>query len=323
MWSIESRSGGQSVATIVTLWINKEWLAHDIGDHQIPYALDEEVVDELMYLPYATIYGKDERPYSPKTLAEAFEIYTFEATSETEKLFYVRLFKGLNKKLPMPVLLTSLREHTYEGYQQQVTCVYSCCMQDESDIVSFNPKNLMKYLKYTEAEAKLFFKNIRGGHSTMKLKMLKSRVALRDNWNVRVNQHPETYSCWSTPRLIDGLALDEKFSDADMDRIVSLAELPIPITDLATWKRVASKRYERTTGNSFDELTKDSQNRHIVNCIRHNSIYSMIWKRSERQISTGAHHIAFDKVCRKIIQTFPSLAKAAREQLNGLHDGNR
>ncbi|EGR2227496.1 hypothetical protein DZF79_04405 [Vibrio parahaemolyticus] len=286
------------------------------------HSLDEELVDELQFMTLASIYGKDERPYQPTTLNDALSVYQNEAATSQEMEIYKRLFKGVNKSLPLPVTLLGVRSFIYDSPTITGTGSWSVCFAEQEDIVSINPKNLMKFLKYPEADAKALSRNILES-GTHRPKMLKTRDSLRDSWNLRVTKGQTVVSSWRLPTKLTPIMLNEKLTESDQENIAMLADTPIPCSSLQVWKRIASRRHERLTGELFSGLPLAAQKRHIVNCIRHNSFYSSIYKEVEEKISKEAHDLAFDLINRKIIRQFPSLAATARDQLNDLHDGLR
>lgn len=238
---------------------------------------------------------------------------------ELDRALITQLFKGLDKNLSMPVVVRDL-ETNHSSHTTLTTAHSMACLNDD-DHVAFSPKNIAKHYKWKEADAKVFFKNIK--ESTLfttatKIRLVKpnSKAYYR---NVFVSNHsnPNRYM-WSFSQNIEERMMVQFDMSSDYSKALELTDRPLPTLSLNSWKDMASRRFERLNpGSKWDELSVADQKRRLVNLIRHNSVsYVDSWSNAEPEHVQHLHDISFERTLKKIMVAYPYLAEECKRQLN-------
>lgn len=309
-----------------------------------PFSLDKEILSRLRTLPLASIYGVKGKPYLCPTLKDMYNQFIdeidylptsrkFTSTklrieenelSRLEANAYLNLVKGVNKNLPTPIVvfdafspenIKSIREN-----QGTPTTAHPCLYVEDEDLVPFNPKNIAKHYGFPMLDAKTFFKNFMSYHP-QKVKLLakgalsKPKTYTRNVFILNFGEKP--LAIWSYNQ---DFRLREKLEGkhiTDIEQALDLAHHDLPIPDLQVWKSVAQSWYERNTHiGAWDEISIRSQQKHIVNTIRHNSVgYDQIWRCAKPEFVAMFHDKVFELTLKKIISTFPYLAEECKRQL--------
>lgn len=307
------------------------------------YGLTKEVTDYLWLLPLASIYGSRGKPYLGRTLecvkkqftneinyfpdqreSQALAIgLSIEEFNELERSAYTKLFKGLDKNLPVPLIVSKFRDFQPQSkVTTTATTAHPTVFLPEDLSTSFNPKNLQRHYGYNEYHAKLFFKNFKEyfGDNT-KVYLIKkgginnNKVYTRNIFVLNVGDIP--YSMWSYSQDQAEREKVEKHSNEYLDDILNITAHELPIPDLQTWKRITEGWFERVKGGVWSELDTKAQQRHIVNVIRHNSVaYDRSWRGVKPELVKQFHDATFDRVLRQILNEFPWLAEECKRQLS-------
>ena len=310
------------------------------GENQI----DESIVSHLWSVQLICNIG--DKPTLPKRISDVISIY-----KKYDSVDFSFLFKGVNKKLPMPVLIASLNDYrdlntvdtegvdfTSEDAEELSELVnihftekHPACFVQNDEHVSFNPKNLVRYYWYSQIDAKNFHKSVSAylRKSVGAVRLIKKASMPKDSYHVALfgNKEDKRRTCmWCLPRSEHSFLLDINRGEIVKTKKVSYTDLleisyfPIPISYLEVWKMVAREWYKKNTNSTapWDELSVSERKRHIVNSIRHNMIgYDIVWRnvRDIREI----HDITFDRVIRQIMNAFPWLHDECKRQLDNLN----
>ncbi|MCY9866454.1 hypothetical protein OTK49_28345 [Vibrio coralliirubri] len=312
--------------------------------HFDKYGLDPEVADHLWLLPCTSIYGADGAPLLANTLKAQQEALLKENTGyssginnegmdklamkmgitvdeliDIDKKLITTLFKGLNKSLPMPIIVRDLeKEHSINT---TITTAHPIAYLSDSDHVAFSPKNIAKFYDWTERDAKTFFKNIKQSSlfttsSVIRLVKPNSGAYFR---NVFVANHsnPPRFM-WSFSQDINERKLVQFDMSSDYAKALELTDRPLPSLSLSTWKDVAKRRFERLNPNAkWEALDTPDQMRRLVNLIRHNSVsYIDSWATAEPEKVKHLHDISFERTLKKIMATYPYLSEECKRQIN-------
>ncbi|HBH7890364.1 TPA: hypothetical protein KDX55_004378 [Vibrio parahaemolyticus] len=309
------------------------------------YGLDIEILQYLWNPVFAIAMNGEPLPQIGKTIQDMLNLWygwvdsmeDYEISNignndgvdndyvrEVFRDLYCDVFKGVNKKLILPVII---HPYSHPGFIADITDVQNAgekleatCIVDETDIIAFSPKNLVKHFKYTEFDAKTLFKNLQESSITsnvMPLKMIKPRP-IKEPFFRLINILPLTVGIkcsWPHCSKLNSLN-NEQDAEFFEKELKALPNEPIPPFPVSTWRNIAKGQYERLNqGSDWNNLTNESQKRRIVNSIRHNSVgYVLSW--SPTYDKNEAHDRSFEIIMRKIIQTYPYLADECRKQLD-------
>ncbi|CAH7418618.1 conserved hypothetical protein [Vibrio chagasii] len=228
------------------------------------------------------------------------------------------LFKGVNPKLPMPELITKGRADLSKDFRAAVFKSRMAYVED-TDYVSLSPKALVKHLGYPEIDAKRLFKNIksyRDFEEKTSIKMLKRNAKPYYCQVSALCTSDGEKHMWSLP--VSDRSAFLTVGDRSAKEILDLTDHPLPSLSLASWRNISKARYERMhPDNLWDDLSESSKRRRVVNQIRHSSVYYIhSWAIAKPEDSSRLHELSFDRVMRKIIHAYPSLADECRRQLD-------
>lgn len=312
--------------------------------HFEKYGLDPEIIDHLWHLPCASIYGKDGAPLVAKTLNGQQEALLKENTGyrnginiegmgslarkmnmslddliELDKKLITDLFKGLDKSLSMPVVVRNFdKEHSINT---TITTAHATAYLLDGDHVAFSPKNIAKYYKWSEKDAKTFFKNIKAStlFTTSTIIRLVKPSAKPYFRNVFVANHsnPPRYM-WSFSQDVEERKMVQFDMSSDYQKTLEITDRPLPTLSLNAWKDVAKKRFERLNPNAnWDNIATADQKRRLVNLIRHNSVsYVESWSYADPSHVKYLHDISFERTLKKIMAAYPYLAEECKRQIN-------
>ncbi|WP_274024561.1 hypothetical protein [Vibrio parahaemolyticus] len=311
------------------------------------YGLDIEILQYLWFPVFAITMTGETEPQIGKTIQdmlklcydciddmEDYELSNFGnncgiASDNNYKRDSIRglyndVFKGVNKKLTLPIII-----HPYNrpSFIADITDVFNVgekqmaiCIIDEADIIAFSPKNLAKHFNYTDFDARALFKNFQESvltNSVMPLKMIKPSPKKTPFFRrMNVLSLIDGLKCyWPHCSKLNSLK-NEQDAEFFEKELKALVKEPIPPFPVSTWRNIAKGQYERLNqGSDWNNLTNESQKRRIVNSIRHNSVgYMLSW--SPTNDKNEAHDRSFEIIMRKIIQTYPYLADECRKQLD-------
>lgn len=310
-----------------------------------PFAISTEIVNHLKILPLSSVYGIGGKPLLCKTLQEMFDQFideidylpsmkevisaelkmSPEKLAEMEALAYHNLLKGVNKRLPVPVIiydgLSPENISELRANQGTQTTAHPCIYIDDEDLVSFSPANLVKHYGYPIRDAKIFFQNFRSYHPSKvqlvkKGALLKPRTTTRNIFMLNIGDEPMVM--WSYSQDIKQRCQLESKNITDVYAAMDIALHELPINDLQVWKNAAKGWFERKHPDSkWVDLDIKNQQRHIVNCIRHNSVgYDRIWRSAKPELVREFHKRVFEQTLRQIMIQFPYLSEECKRQLN-------
>ena len=247
--------------------------------------------------------------------------------------FAKRIFKGVNKRLQLPCIISKLvLELELPAFKAKNVVKESLVVLLQSfDIVRFNVKNLIKYYGFPEVDAKALYSNLAIYNRSTPLYLPKnvkhtSRILpiTYDNTNNSIKVF------WDVPSmLVDNNVLEyinyvesESPKESDLDEILSALDKPLPIEDLNFWKVLAKEFYE-AGGDDWSVMPIYRQKRLLTNFIRHNIPgYSHAYRLNDRVLAQRLHDRYFDMVMRKIARTFPWLASECTNQWRYREDNN-
>ncbi|MGR5366923.1 hypothetical protein [Photobacterium damselae] len=310
-----------------------------------PFAISPEIVQHLKILPLSSIYGNRGKPFLCETLQEMYDQFidemdylpttrelicsklklTPEQLTEAETQAYKNLLKGVNKRLPVPLVVFdgfSIENISNVRSQQQTqTTAHPCIYTPEENLIAFSPKNISKHYGFPMQDAKMFFQNFMKYHP-QKVKLLKkgalntSSTSLRNVFMLNIGEEPMVM--WSYSQDLSQRKRIEEKGLSDIDLAMEIAHHELPIADLQVWKNAAKGWFERRyPENKWSELSVKQQQRHIVNCIRHNSVgYDRIWRSAKPELIKEFHHRVFEQTLKQIMCQFPYLAEECKRQLN-------
>jgi hypothetical protein len=236
------------------------------------------------------------------------------------------MFKGVNKALVFPMLLTPIRDSIEREVRDcAVDPMFATVVNkkkfvnifDTDEVVRLSPKALIKLYKYPEADAKALFKNLCGNGIKF---FIQNPNTVRD----QIPAHEVTYFqgfdskmkvCWDVP--VELKSSFEFSKDEKLASLVNLLDKELPIKKLSLWKSLTREWFHNSKTSSWDDLSIDDQKRHIVNFIRHSYYgYSQAYKISDRSIAAVLHDLAHELILRRIFNTFPYLSGECKRQLN-------
>ena len=307
-------------------------------------AIDPLVIERIYHLQIAsTVMGDRGEPFIPQTLFDArlCLLNDFEQSLNARKiqceiggvdfksqlfegLYLIKsLFKGLNKKLRCPIIITEIPNKPKNIIYSYPYCLPSVFVDDDN-IISFNPKNLSKYLGYQEKESRLFHKNFIQfqeffkGYTNIKYKMIKPSDTIYYRNVHCFETYERIYYMWAFS--CDKYKQNEYKEDNKNNNLSSLIknlDHDIPIPYLNFWKKIARDYYNREYHNNWDELTVPRQKRIIVNTIRHNSIgYNKSFYNLLKENKNDYHDMFFKMILIKIKRQFEYLASECINQLD-------
>lgn len=236
------------------------------------------------------------------------------------------LFKGVNKKLTLPLLLVKegmIDDDTRkladpddmlsleDSLGRSVTFAYA-----SDQVAKVNPKNLVKHCGWPLLDAKALFSNMNdlGGCAYL---AKNNRPSEHVNRVAICCQQNPPLRCWQ----LDNMTLlqqfiertEEEISADDLEMLMSKNALPI--TDLQIWRSITKEWYERNRELPWAKLSLQAQKRHIVNMIRHGSIgYTQAYSCVPRYLVDILHEAAFNVIMKKIANTFPFLRTECQRQ---------
>lgn len=236
------------------------------------------------------------------------------------------LFKGVNKRLTLPLLL--MKEGTIDDDARKLTDPDNMLSLEDSlcrsitfayandQVAKVNPKNLVKHCGWPLIDAKALFRNMSnlGGFAYI---AKDNRPSAHINRVAVCSQQTPALRCWQ----LDNVSLlqqfieqtDEDISTDDLSALMSKNALPI--TDLQIWRSITKEWYEATHDFPWAKLSLQAQKRHLVNMIRHGSIgYSQAYSSVPPRLSEILHEAAFDAIMKKIANTFPFLRTECQRQ---------
>lgn len=126
---------------------------------------------------------------------------------------------------------------------------------------------------------------------------------------------------WTDKKRIDqesinnGMRLSHKATSEIVDSIDESKLIKLP---LALWKEIAQTIYSDENLTPWAELSTKTQQRFIVNTIRHNGIagYQQTWCHDDKDKRVETHDLVFEKIQRIIANNYPFLRNAALHQLD-------
>lgn len=312
--------------------------------HFKKYGLDPEIIDHLWHLPCTSIYGKGGAPLVAKTLKTQQEALLKENTGyrngintegmeslarkmgmsmpeliELDKRLITNLFKGLDKNLSMPVVVRDFEKQ--HSVNTTITTAHATAYLSDDDHVAFSPKNIAKHYKWSEKDAKIFFKNIKEStlFTTSTVIRLVKPSAKPYFRNVFVANHsnPPRYM-WSFSQDAEERKMVQFDMSSNYEKALEITDRPLPTLSLNAWKDVAKRRFERLNPDAkWDDLDIADQKRRLVNLIRHNSVsYVESWNYADPAHVKYLHDISFERTLKKVMAAYPYLAEECKRQIN-------
>ncbi|MDK9790113.1 hypothetical protein [Vibrio sp. D431a] len=319
--------------SVITANLTKEFITHGLA---------KEVKDRLWLLPLASIYGDRGKPYigsSLQNIKDCFinEIALFPEQRKVhadslnttlaefdafERTSYESLFKGLDKRLPVPILIARL-EDLHQSQRRlkantTTTAHPTAFLLDEAK-TSFNPKNLQRHYGFPESDSKKFFSNFKNYYGDNQVFLVKkSHIKSLYTRNIFIlNLGDEPLAMWSYSQDQSVRRKVEHETAHYLEELLSITTHELPIPDLQTWKNITEGWFTRVKGGNWNDLDVRAQQRHIVNVIRHNSVaYDRSWRHVEPELVKQFHDAAFDRTLRQILNEFPWLAEECKRQMN-------
>lgn len=320
---------------------------HTSGDVETEFeqnSLSDDVTKSLYKVPFFSLDGESGQPSYAETLKSVKDnlletikrsMYvrqfhaeqqgiTLKDACETELQIITDLFKGLDKNLKTPILLVGLEHCNNPIAKGIVPNAFPAVFVSNEAIVSFNPKNLQKYYKYSLAQAKTCYQNVRDFIETYPSNK-QIKLAIPEYLNERTFYQRNIYALptidkihymWSYGQDENMTIISEQSDSEQYLEILEKHDLPIP--HLATWRSIAQNYFERNNKDfKWSELPEKHQKRFTVNTIRHNCVgYERAWRNATREVKTEFHQKAFFIVLRKIIHQFPYLRNECLRQMN-------
>ncbi|MCD9485914.1 hypothetical protein [Photobacterium iliopiscarium] len=240
--------------------------------------------------------------------------------------FTLRIFRGVNKRLELPCVISKLiLELELPAFKaKNVVKESSVFLFQACEVVRFNVKNLIKYYNYPEKDAKAFYANLAIYNQSTPLYLPK-------NTKHKNRELPVTYDntgdvikvFWDIPtKLVDEFMLeyinhessDHQLVESDLCEILNMLDKPLPIEDLSFWK-ILAKQFYMDNGEDWSAMSVSRQKRLLTNFIRHNIPgYSQAYQLNDRALAKRLHDDYFDLVMRRIARTFPYLANECNNQ---------
>lgn len=240
--------------------------------------------------------------------------------------FILRIFKGVNKRLQLPCVISKLMlELEQPAFKaKNVVKESSVFLFQPCEVVRFNVKNLIKYYGYPEKDARAFY-------ASLAIYNQSTPLYLPKNTKHKNRELPITYDntsdvikvFWDIPtKLVDNHMLKyinyvssaSPLVESDLDEILDSLDKPLPIESLNFWKILARRFYE-DNGEDWSAMPVCRQKRLLTNFIRHNIPgYSQAYQLNDRTLAQRLHDAYFDMVMRRIARTFPYLANECNNQ---------
>lgn len=198
---------------------------------------------------------------------------------------------------------------------------YAACIND-SDLCPLNTKNLMKYHKYSQQDAKILYSALTfladGVKPVKILKQPNQLPPLQKILSLGIDSEHKYYA-WELEHVEEwALYKKEHLSYEENDLLLKELDAPLPITSYSFWLQVTKEWYEdnHQDGSEWGLLPTQAKHRHIVNMIRHNAVgYCQIWRYAADINRSDYHDKAKATILTKILKEFPVLASACLAQL--------
>ncbi|MCG9702687.1 hypothetical protein L1D19_21705 [Vibrio natriegens] len=285
----------------------------DLVDIASKTKLDPEMCSRLFEswaLPNSFLF-EDNKIQQFNSIREAHKAGRLDSPEGVADVFYKSVFRGVNPTLQFPYILIPLQ---IEPDPEEFTCTTIPVIYCESKhAIRLNAKNLMRYYKYTETDAKNFMSNLadspnvrRGFILTNPSKVIFGRAA-------HVIQSDNVLYSWHYTRDLRSLIkVHNALFSNDHENVLKYLQLGIPSFPLSEWKDMAQERYERITQKSWKELNSRDKQRHLCNFIRHHAWgYDSSWA-----LSPNIHDQIFEKITAMIASQYEDLFEECQNQLS-------
>ncbi|ELP5902850.1 hypothetical protein QTV49_004898 [Vibrio vulnificus] len=264
----------------------------------------------------------------PKTLQQGFKEFNSKNESENKGIW------GVNPKLKCPLLfykdtvgqeIALTRDQSIEdmSHYSDKQVVY---IGDEFEFVPLSRKNLVRYYKFPELDAKRFFE----AFNQLSYKFMLALPVDLPKVDVQVIVQMPKSSLVGMAAFWGDKNVGTSFDYSDFDLPVSgrkmelgnhidWKESPLDIVRLpfSIWVDITKEWLRDEKGIEYSNLSSKAFKRHIVNMIRHCAIgYHNWWKLAPKSQASENHDVAFDLVMRAIWAQYPSLQEEVKNQLN-------
>ncbi|WP_256385033.1 hypothetical protein [Photobacterium toruni] len=204
-----------------------------------------------------------------------------------------------------------------------ITASQHAAFIEDGDLCPLNTKNLMKYHKYSQQDAKKMYSVLTfladGVKPVKILKRPKQLPPLQKILSLGLDSDHKYYA-WELEHIEEwALYNKEHLSEDENELLLKELDAPLPIKSYSFWLQATKEWYEGSHQDSCEWglLATQTKHRHIVNMIRHNAVgYCQIWRYASDINRSYYHDKAKATILTKILKEFPVLASACLAQLS-------